>query len=258
MKRKRNEAVPAGRRYPQRRRMYYRPRKPFFPRPVYTRSSSVKRPALQISGLVYGNSSTGAVKINTGALSLVTAFKAGTAEECRHSNQTIVKSFDISGTLYVQSPTSSNCGPVVVYFWLIYDSEPRQAIPNITDVFSMPWTSVPSSWRISRSSSHRFVVKRKWHYELMSDGVLPQSNTKVQTHNPVSRNMMDFSKYINNLGVPTEWMSTGDGTIGDIKKGALYLAAACRQGIVGDATKITIEVEFIGQSRTYFKSIGYQ
>ena len=197
--------------------------------------------------------------INDGGMLIVSAFKSGSAEDCRHSNQTIIYDYYLSGTLYIDGASAKLVQPVVVYFWLIYDSEPRGKDPGLTDVFRTPWRRAPSTWVISRSASHRFVIKRHWTHTMTSDGLVASSNaTSTTLHNPVPTNILDVRKYVSGLNVPTEWMSLGDGTIGDIKKGALYIVFAARQGLSGDGAGVTTNVNFVGQHRVYFRSVGNQ
>lgn len=75
---------------------------------------------------------------------------------------------------------------------------------------------------------------------------------------PVCRNMVDMYKFFPKLRVTTEWMNTGDGTIGEVKKGAVYCVSVTRGGLNGDSMSTTFDVVFSGEHTCYFKSIGLQ
>ena len=53
-------------------------------------------------------------------------------------------------------------------------------------------------------------------------------------------------------------MNTGDGTIGDVKKGAVYLIALTRAGVNSSSASKNMNVVACLEHSCYFKSIGLQ
>nr|API65416.1 capsid protein [Oat dwarf virus] len=196
---------------------------------------------------------------NTPRIDLITCFAAGKGDDNRHTNQTIMYKFHLQGSVYVADASSKFVTPLRLYHWLVYDAEPKQAMPGIEDIFTMPWNVLPSTWTIWRAWAHRFVVKRKWHVDLVSDGKKVGSSTADTRYNyVVGKNIVDCNKFIKGLRVSTEWMNTGDGKIGDIKKGALYLVTCTRAGVTGDSASTGFNVVCNLTHACYFKSIGLQ
>lgn len=199
------------------------------------------------------------VVTNTPRIDLITTFAAGKGDDNRHTNQTIMYKFNIQGTAWVCDDSVSFVTPVRLYHWLVYDSEPKQAMPASEDIFTMPWNVLPNSWTVQRAWTHRFIVKRKWTVDLVSDGKKVGSKTVDARYNyVVGRNIKDVNHFIKGLRVPTEWMNTGDGKIGDIKKGALYLVSATRGGVTGDSASTAFGVVCNFTHACYFKSVGLQ
>lgn len=218
----------------------------------------VRRPALQVLQQQWILPDSKIINISGGAVYHINQYKAGSGDDCRHANQTITYKMDFAGCLWVDDDTARLVMPIRCYFWLIYDAEPRGVLPATTDIFNMPWTHIPATWKVTRSYCHRFVIKRKWTIDLTSDGTVPGTKTRLQYPVVGGKNIVDFKKFFTKLRASTEWMNTGDGQIGDIKKGALYVVAAARQGLGSDSASMKIGVNFAAESRLYFKSVGNQ
>ena len=220
----------------------------------------VKPPALCVYRYNWLNSDrTNVVVGNTPRVDLITCFAQGKADNNRHTNQTVLYKFNIQGTCYISDASCMFIGPVRLYHWLVYDAEPKQAMPDATDIFTMPWNLLPSTWTVQRAWSHRFVVKRKWSVNLVTDGRKVGSKTVDSRYNyVVGKNIVDTNKFFKGLRVTTEWMNTGDGKIGDIKKGALYLISSTRGGITGDSASLAFDVVCAYTHACYFKAIGIQ
>lgn len=94
---------------------------------------------------------------------------------------------------------------------------------------------------------------------LVTDGRKVGSKTVDQRYNwVVGKNIVDANKFFKGLRVTTEWMNTGDGKIGDIKKGALYLISSTRGGVTGDSASTAFDVVCAYTHACYFKAIGIQ
>lgn len=202
---------------------------------------------------------TSVVVQNSPRVDLITTFAAGKGDDNRHTNQTIMYKFNLQGTCYVSDAAAVYVTPIRMYHWLVYDAEPKQAMPEATDIFTMPWNILPAAWTVQRAWAHRFIVKRKWTVDLVSDGKKVGSKTADARYNyVVGRNIKDVSQFIKGLRVSTEWMNTGDGKIGDIKKGALYLVSCTRGGVTSDSASVSFGVVCNFTHACYFKSIGLQ
>lgn len=220
----------------------------------------VKAPPLCVLRTAWMTSDKQNVVINSdGNIALVNAFAAGRGDDNRHTNQTIMYKFMLQGTCWVHDASSIYVTPIRLYQWLIYDSEPKGALPKASDIFREDWNTIPSTWTVQRAWSNRFVVKRKWHTDLMSDGKKVGSKSIDTRYNyVVARNMVDVNKFYKGLRVSTEWMNTGDGTIGDIKKGALYILSVTRGGLNSDSATQSMNVVCAFVQSCYFKAIGLQ
>ena len=220
----------------------------------------VKPPSLCVLRKNWINTDKSNVVINSdGTILLCNAFAAGRGDDNRHTNQTLMYKFEIRGTCWVQDTSSIYVTPIRLYQMLIYDAEPKGALPATSDIFSIPWNTAPGCWTIQRAWTHRFVVKRSWHVDLMSDGKKVGSKSVDTRYNyVVSKNIVDVKKFYTGLRISTEWMNTGDGKIGDVKKGALYLLSITRGGLNGDSAGQNMNVVCAFVHTCYFKSIGLQ
>jgi len=251
-KRKRDEAESSAR---WKGKVYQRRKKAYKVVPV-------KQPALPVYRYQwFGDvtAKTNLVLTSNANIIMMNCFKQGRGDDNRTHNQTMLYKMRIQGTMWVHDDTSIYITPIRVYFFLVYDAEPKGALPTASDVFSMPWATLPATWTVQRSNSHRFVVKRRWHVDLQSGG-LPFGKQNVDTRYsyPVAKNVVDMDKFFTGLRLSTEWMNTGDGTIADVKKGAVYCFALTRAGLNSSASSKNMQVVTCLEHSCYFKSIGLQ
>nr|AFN80576.1 capsid protein [Paspalum striate mosaic virus] len=220
-------------------------------KPRYTKWTSARisnRDALQVQTFTWGEDHA----FNAGGRAiLLTAFTRGSAENQRKSQETITYKVSINLGVSASATVLKYCCKSQPLCWLVYDKCPT-GITDLTpsDIFDVPsgLQNWPSTWKVKREASHRFVVKRRWPFTLSCNGSTFQ---KDYTNLPVCNtdNLVSVTRFAKGLGVRTEWKDTTTAEASDIKGGALYLVVAPANGLVFTAR---------GVIKVYFKSVGNQ
>nr|AFJ15133.1 capsid protein [Maize streak Reunion virus] len=208
------------------------------------------RPSLQIQTITNGSSSMVPVK-QPGYCGLLGTYSRGSDENQRHTSETMTYkiALDLHFSITSAAAAYSNSGTGVL--WLIYDSQPNGAQPTLKDIFAYEDSLVawPYTWKVSREVCHRFVVKRRYTFTLESNGRRNDEQPPSNSVWPPCKTHLYFHKFAKGLGVRTEWKNDTAGSVGNIKKGALYIGIAPGNGV---------EFNVFGKTRLYFKSIGNQ
>ncbi|AEE92741.1 coat protein [Eragrostis minor streak virus] len=220
--------------------------------------SAVRRPALQIREYPWQTLTQLPIKITDGVIFMVNTIDPGTGDDQRSKHQTMLYKMSFNCVLWPDETTALIVAPFRVNFWLVYDAAPQGKLPALSDIFSVPYTKWGNTWNVSRTNVHRFVVKRKWHVDYNSSGTAVGKKQSPGSEDFPVKNVVECNKFFEKLRVKTEWLNTTDGTIGSVKKGALYLVANTRQMPAGDAVTTTCTTYMQGSTRLYFKSLGYQ
>jgi hypothetical protein len=123
-------------------------------------------------------------------------------------------------------------------------------MPGTSEIFDQLFKDYPSTWKVQRNVSNRFIVKRRFAVTVEANGVDPTKSQSSSYYGPGPCNQCKtLNKFIKRLGCATEWKNNSTGDVGDIKEGALYFIVAPSMG-----TKINV----YGKFRLYFKSVGNQ
>nr|AHX84147.1 capsid protein [Sugarcane white streak virus] len=218
-----------------------------------TRSGrSDRRPSLQVINYRWSGTSAPIFKTG-GATYLLSTFARGNGEDQRRGAETIIYKIAFKLVFAVTSTQLKYVSRGMCVIWLVYDAQPTGTKPEPKDIFDYDTglSQSPMTWSVQRALCNRFVVKRRWKFELSVNGVSAAedfSDNRVSGKTiPYSRR--GFDKFCKRLATRTEWKNTEGGDIGDIQKGALYVIAA-----PGNA----MEFQAIGNIRVYFKSVGLQ
>ena len=189
---------------------------------------------------------------------MVNTIDPGTGDDQRAKHTTMLYKMKFNVILWPNNTTANIVGPFRVNFWLVYDAAPTGTIPKLTDIFDVGYQKWGNTWQVSRSNVHRFVVKRKWHVDYQSSGVPVGKKQTTGVEDFFVRNVVECNMMIEKLRVKTEWLNTTQGTIADVKKGALYLCCNTRQMPSGDSVTTTCITLMQGTTRLYFKCLGNQ
>ncbi|ADN93258.1 coat protein [Digitaria didactyla striate mosaic virus] len=234
-KRKRSAASSSA--TPKRRRVY----KQAVSRPLS------RREPLQVQDFTWEQDSA----FNAGGSAyLLTSYARGSAENQRKTAETITYKVAINLGVAISGTMQQYCVSSRPVCWLVYDAAPSGTAVTAQEIFGFPdgLKNWPTTWKVARSVSHRFIVKRRWVFTLESNG----SNFATgYSSNPcaIPQSLPVLNKFAKQLGVRTEWKNTAGGDFGDIKSGALYLVLAPANGLTFVAR---------GNIRMYFKSVGNQ
>nr|APZ85941.1 capsid protein [Maize streak virus] len=212
--------------------------------------SKADRPSLQIQTLQHAGTTMITVP-SGGVCDLINTYARGSDEGNRHTSETLTYKIAIDYHFVADAAACrySNTGTGVM--WLVYDTTPGGQAPTPQTIFAYPDTlkAWPATWKVSRELCHRFVVKRRWLFNMETDGRIgsdiPPSNASWK---PCKRNIY-FHKFTSGVGVRTQWKNVTDGGVGAIQRGALYMVIAPGNGLTFTAH---------GQTRLYFKSVGNQ
>ncbi|WOF76323.1 capsid protein [Bothriochloa barbinodis associated virus] len=180
----------------------------------------------------------------------LTAFSRGSGENQRKSQETITYKVGLNLGVTASANVQQYCIPSVPVCWLVWDKTPGTTTLRPDDIFDVPTGLVrwPSTWKVKRTDSKRYVVKRRWPFELAVNGSKFDGDySKLPV--PNCKNLVTLNRFAKGLGVVTEWKDTDGSAASDIKGGALYLVMAPANGIVFTAR---------GVIKVYFKSVGNQ
>ncbi|AIT39767.1 capsid protein [Switchgrass mosaic-associated virus 1] len=209
------------------------------------------RPSLQVINYTWKNDGSAVTIGNGGGVYLLTEFPRGDAEDQRHTGETLTYKVSLNLQFAVQEDYRKYCNRAQNMVFLVYDAQPTGTNPKITDIFHIAASQffpIPATWMVSRENSHRFVIKRKWMFITEVNG---SGTAKDYTNAPCypAHFSLIFKRFVQRLGVRTEWKNSTEGGIGAISKGAMYLIIAPGNGM---------PLEARGNIRLYFKSIGNQ
>ncbi|ADT91303.1 coat protein [Bromus catharticus striate mosaic virus] len=185
-----------------------------------------------------------------GGCRLLTSFTRGSGENQRKSQETITYKVAVNLGISASTTVQKYCLTSHPICWLVYDKTPGIADLTPTDIFDVPTglNNWPSTWKVKREASHRFVVKRRWPFRLSVNGsTFSADYTKLPV--PNTDNLCTINRFAKGLGVRTEWKDTVSADASDIKGGALYIVLAPANGLVFTAR---------GVIKVYFKSVGNQ
>nr|WOF76327.1 capsid protein [Bothriochloa barbinodis associated virus] len=185
-----------------------------------------------------------------GRVTLLTAFSRGSGENQRKFQETITYKVGLNLGVTASGNVQKYCIASQPMCWLVWDKTPGTTNLTPSDIFDVPAGLIrwPSTWKVKRSESLRFVVKRRWPFDLAVNGSQFDGDySKLPV--PNCRNLLTLSRFAKALGVVTEWKDTDGSASSDIKGGALYLVLAPANGVVFVAR---------GVIKVYFKSVGNQ
>nr|AFN80690.1 capsid protein [Chloris striate mosaic virus] len=215
-------------------------------RPAVSRSLARREP-LQVQDFVWDTD----VAFNRGGgCYLLTSYARGSAENQRKTAETITYKVAVNLGCAISGTMQQYCISSRPVCWLVYDASPTGSAVTPKDIFGYPEGLVnwPTTWKVARAVSHRFIVKRRWVFTMESNGSrFDRDYTNLPAAIPQSLPVLN--KFAKQLGVRTEWKNAEGGDFGDIKSGALYLVMAPANGAVFVAR---------GNVRVYFKSVGNQ
>nr|WKU84269.1 mutant coat protein [Maize streak virus] len=133
--------------------------------------SKADRPSLQIQTLQHAGSTMITVP-SGGVCDLINTYARGSDEGNRHTSETLTYKIavDYHFVADAQACKYSNTGTGVM--WLVYDTTPGGQAPTPQTIFAYPDTlkAWPATWKVSRELCHRFVVKRRWLFNMETDG----------------------------------------------------------------------------------------
>ena len=223
-------------------------------RPVYKkrgpRQPPTPRPALQIQQFTASGTST--IHVPSGGVCyLLSSYPRGSGEGDRHTNETVTYKVGMDYHFSADAAPCKYSSIGVGVMWLVYDSQPSGQVPAVTDIFPRDATleAFPYTWKVGREVCHRFVVKRRWCFTMETNGRIGSDTPPSTAAWPPCKRSVYFHKFATGLGVKTEWKNDTGGSVGSIKKGALYVVVAPGNGIV---------FTMFGNCRMYFKSVGNQ
>nr|AWV57066.1 putative capsid protein [Yerba mate-associated circular DNA virus 1] len=205
---------------------------------------------LQVATFIWTVDRAGTPVSNTGGrVDLVSCYGYGSGDHERHSQRTVTYKMAFNMlTCWPTDDTSLNLVSMcTVYHWLVYDRSPDATTAEFgnAQIFDTGMNTMPSTWTVQRDKSRRFVVKKRWKYQLTHNGI--DWRVPSQTVCSSAKQCVPWRKFVGKLNVATDWKDTATGgSVNDIKQGALYLCSAV-EGVVN--------VVVFGRMRMYFKSI---
>ncbi|AGT45471.1 capsid protein [Chickpea chlorosis virus] len=208
------------------------------------------RPSLQVAEFLWTTNKAGVTFSPGGGMFLMNTYPQGANENCRHTNRTITYKMAIKCWVCLDGSMVNRVARFPVFFWLVYDKNPGDALPGASAIFDSFYQDQPGTWTVTRNVCHRFVVKKTWSVMLEANGIDPSQKQSSSYYGPgPCRSWCHMVKFFKRLGVSTEWKNSATGDVADIKEGALYIVCAPAGGA-------TIKVG--GRFRMYFKSVGNQ
>lgn len=167
----------------------------------------------------------------TAKILLLNAIPQGSSVVSRVGKKVVLTSFQIRGQSYPGATGVRNdCA-----WLLVYDKRPRGVLPTVTDILD----TVSANSMNKDDNSGRFKILRREDFMLIGA-------TATLTNSLASRSE---DAWLSLKNLPTTYMSVGDGTIGDIEEGALYLVT------VGTNTNGTTAAILDGNVRVRFRDV---
>lgn len=164
----------------------------------------------------------------TGDIVLLATIAQGASINQRIGKKARYKSVQFHGIVQAGTTGTVNEGALL----LIYDRNPRGALPAITDILV-----TASSLAFNNTVNEgRFRILRRWDFAMAGNSTTPTTGKEC----------VGFDEYVKLKGLPITFGSAGTGAIGDIEKGALYLVSVGATGAGNDAPLAYI------QTRTRF------
>nr|QRG29219.1 putative CP [Tripterygium mastrevirus A] len=211
------------------------------------RSVNVRRPSLQVANFTWSNNKSAQRVNGGGGVYLFSAYPFGSSDYMRHTNETLTYKMSMLVEMKVPDEYYNFVMKTEVCGWIVYDKSPSKDMPTPGSIFDTLYDRWPITWTVSRDVCHRFVVKKFFRIPMSCNGIDPTKASTVA--GTPCNNRVGVRKFWKRLGVRTEWSNKGDGGVGDIKSGAMYLVLAPSNGF---------SVDVYGRFRVYFKSVGNQ
>lgn len=168
----------------------------------------------------------------TGAISLLATIAQGAAQTQRIGRKIVLKSIQVRGSVYTGTTTVTS----KVSWIIVYDKRPTGVLPAITDILV---TANSNSMTNSENVGRFQIVARKDYAMVGNTGTAGQQDSKT---------MYNVEKFIK-IRKPMVFKSAGNGAIGDIEQGALYIVT------VGDQATGTSDCSAYLGFRTRFLDV---
>lgn len=166
----------------------------------------------------------------TGTITLVATIAQGTTVNTRIGKQARYKSFQIRGSVFSGTTTTSSQGA----WMLVYDKRPTGSLPAITDIL----VSVSEDSFLNDNNSGRFRILRRKSYTCIGKSTADTNSNPTIVHN--------IDEYIK-CKKPITFKALGTGAIADIEMGAVYLVTVgnTANGTASVQSSITIRTRFV-------------
>lgn len=167
----------------------------------------------------------------TGSITLVPTIAQGASQSQRLGKKVLLKSVQIRGHATANSATTVADGAAL----LVYDRDPTNTLPNITDILN----TVHSASFNNDTNSDRFKIVRRWDFPFCGNTTTPSTGKEIHS----------FDEYVDLRNLPMQFGNVGTGAMGDIKLGALYFVTCGTQAVGTTAANINcgFRTRFISQ-----------